>query len=212
MPPEPSHRQWVLTALEENESRLVRYVCRLLRGDGEGARDVVQHAFLRLCDQAAEDVGDHVEKWLFTVCRNRALDLLRTSGRLKSLEELERQGLNGHGKAESDPATKAEEKELAEVLRRMVEHLPAAQREALDLWIEGFSYREIAEIVSKQEGHIRVLVHRGLTNLREHPRVRKWIDDGNGSKSMLHQSPISDKQPRRGGDTIAQGAALGRQR
>ncbi len=177
MPPEPSHRQWVLTALEENESRLVRYVCRLLRGDGEGARDVVQYAFLRLCDQAAEDVGDHVEKWLFTVCRNRALDLLRTSGRLKSLEELVRQGLNGYGKADGDPATRAEEKELAEVLRRMVEHLPAAQREALDLWIEGFTYREIAEIVNKQEGHIRVLVHRGLTTLREHPRVRKWIED-----------------------------------
>jgi RNA polymerase sigma factor (sigma-70 family) len=90
---------------------------------------------------------------------------------------LERQGLNGHGKTDGDPATKAEEKELAEMLRRMVEHLPAAQREALDLWIEGFSYREIAEIVSKQEGHIRVLVHRGLTNLREHPRVRKWMQE-----------------------------------
>lgn len=178
MLPEPSHRQWVLTALQENESRLVRYAARLLRGDLEGARDVVQHAFLRLCDQSAEAVGDHVEKWLFTVCRNRALDLLRASGRLKSLEELERQGLNGHaGKTEVDPATKAEEKELAEALRRMVEHLPAAQREALDLWIEGFSYREIAEIVSKQEGHIRVLVHRGLTNLRDHPRVRKWMQE-----------------------------------
>jgi RNA polymerase sigma factor (sigma-70 family) len=177
MPPEPTHRQWVLNALEENESRLVRYAARLLRGDMEGARDVVQHAFLRLCDQSAEDVGDHVEKWLFTVCRNRALDLLRASGRLKSLEELERQGVNGHGKTDGDPSTKAEEKELAEMLRRMVEHLPAAQREALDLWIEGFTYREIAEIVSKQEGHIRVLVHRGLTNLREHPRVRKWMHE-----------------------------------
>jgi RNA polymerase sigma factor (sigma-70 family) len=175
MLPEPSHRQWVLAALEENESRLVRYAARLLRGDVDGARDVVQHAFLRLCDQAAEEVGDHVEKWLFTVCRNRALDLLRASGRLKSLEELERQGLNGHGKTDGDPALRAEEKELAEMLRRMVEHLPPAQREALDLWVEGFSYREIAEIVSKQEGHVRVLVHRGLTNLREHPRVRKWV-------------------------------------
>ena len=105
---------------------------------------------------------------------------------VQSLEELERQGLNGHaGKTDSDPATKAEEKELAEVLRRMVEHLPAAQREALDLWIEGFSYREIAEIVSKQEGHIRVLVHRGLTNLREHPRVRKWVDDESNTPKYL---------------------------
>src|SRR5258706_6952038 len=134
MLPEPSHRQWVLAALEENESRLVRYAARLLRGDTEGARDVVQHAFLRLCDQSAEDVGDHVAKWLFTVCRNRALDLLRASGRLKSLEELERQGLNGHAKEENDPAAKAEERELADMLRRMVQHLPAAQREALDLW------------------------------------------------------------------------------
>src|SRR3954452_19058606 len=112
MVPEPSHRQWVLSALEENEGRLVRYAARLLKGDQEGAKDVVQHAFLRLCDESAEQVGDHVAKWLFTVCRNRALDLLRASGRLKSLEELERQGLNGRASGESGPAELAEQEEL----------------------------------------------------------------------------------------------------
>ena len=37
------HRQWVLTALEQNEGGLVRYCARMLHGDYEAARDVVQH-------------------------------------------------------------------------------------------------------------------------------------------------------------------------
>lgn len=172
------HRQWVLTALEQNEGGLVRYCARMLHGDYEAARDVVQHAFLRLCDQSSEILGGREAKWLFTVCRNRALDRLRASGREQSLDDLERRGVNGHAvQLDADPADKAEQNELAGNLRQLVRHLPDAQREAIDLWIEGFSYREIAEIVDKQEGHIRVLVHRGLKSLRENPRVKMWIND-----------------------------------
>ena len=55
--------------------------------------------------------------------------------------------------------------------------LPEAQREAIDLWCDGLAYRQIAEIVERQEGYVRVLVHRGLSTLREHPRVRAWLSD-----------------------------------
>ena len=46
-----NRRRWVLGVLEEHEARLTRFAARLL-GDEETARDVVQHAFLRLCDQS----------------------------------------------------------------------------------------------------------------------------------------------------------------
>lgn len=173
-------RTWVLAALDEYEVRLLRYALRLL-GDHDLARDAVQHAFLKLCDQSSETIGDRPAAWLFRVCRNRALDHLRQRGRQLSFDAVARNEesspadrLTGH---ELDPAQVAQSQELALELRRLIDDLPVAQREAIDLWCEGLAYRQIAEIVERQEGYVRVLVHRGLCALREHPRVRAWLNE-----------------------------------
>jgi len=179
-------RQWVLEALDEYEGRLVRYALRLL-GDADLARDAVQHAFLKLCEASCGPLApraethlaerdDHSRRaaWLYTVCRNRATDLLRSHAR-------ERQAGTEHGDQttgeEADPAFRAEEADLSGLLRRLMIRLPASQREAVDLWSEGFTYAEIARIVERHEGHVRVLVHRGLKALREHPEVRVLLFD-----------------------------------
>jgi RNA polymerase sigma-70 factor (ECF subfamily) len=176
--PAQRHRQWVLAALEAFETRLLGYAARLLHGDEEGARDVVQHAFLRLCDQKEQEVGPHVAPWLFTVCRNRALDLIRERCRREGIEEVHK--ANGHAAAGSgcDPAAMVEQGDLAAALRALLARLPTAQQEAIDLWAQGLCYREIAEVLGRAEVGVRVLVHRGLKSLREHPRVRKWLEEG----------------------------------
>jgi RNA polymerase sigma-70 factor (ECF subfamily) len=175
----------VLAALETLETRLLGYAARLLHGDEESARDVVQHAFLRLCDQREEDVGPHLAPWLFTVCRNRAMDLIRERCRREDLEKVHK--ANGHSSARSgDPAASVEQSDLAAQLRALLGRLPPPQREAIDLWAQGLAYREIAQVLGRAEVGVRVLVHRGLKSLREHPRVRKWLEDSsdvNGSKA-----------------------------
>jgi DNA-directed RNA polymerase specialized sigma24 family protein len=73
--------------------------------------------------------------------------------------------------------------------------LPAPQREAIDLWAQGLAYREIAEVLGRAEVGVRVLVHRGLKSLREHPQVRKWLEDSSedngserkGSRTQMRQ-------------------------
>ena len=193
-------RERVLSALDEYEGPLLRYALRLLGGELDLARDAVQHAFLKLCDvgpagqagpEMASDIGDAEvppgrrnlqAAWLFRVCRNRAIGHLRQAGRERPLgehaDDTPAWRLAGR---EPDPASSAENGELADCLRELVGDLPAAQREAIDLWCEGFVYRQIAEITGRKEGHIRVLVHRGLSRLREHPQVRRWLEDEVGS-------------------------------
>ncbi|NCY02754.1 MAG: hypothetical protein EBX36_07540 [Planctomycetia bacterium] len=61
------------------------------------------------------------------------------------------------------------------MLRGLLADLPAAQRETIDLWCEGFTYRQIADVTGRQEGHVRVLAHRGLSALRNHPLVRDLL-------------------------------------
>ena len=62
---------FVHNAVERHQAPLLRYATRLLGGDAEGARDVVQDTFVRLMAQPPERIDGHVVEWLFTVCRNR---------------------------------------------------------------------------------------------------------------------------------------------
>jgi RNA polymerase sigma factor (sigma-70 family) len=78
---------------------------------------------------------------------------------------------------EADPAVAAEAHDLAALLHRLLAELPPAQAEAIELWCQGFSYRQIGEITGRQEGNVRVLAHRGLTKLRAHPLVRSLLAD-----------------------------------
>jgi RNA polymerase sigma-70 factor (ECF subfamily) len=164
-------REWVLSLLDRYEIPLTRFAKRML-GDEDAARDVVQHAFLRLCDQGPDEIEGRSAQWLFTVCRNRAVDCLRARRRTASLDEAD---LPACPSREPDPALVAERHDLYGRVSRVVEQLPAAQREAITLWAEGFSYREIARIADTTEGNVRVLVHRALKSLRQHPLARQLL-------------------------------------
>ena len=159
---------WVLEAVDLYELPLQRYSRRLL-GDFDLAADVVQHAFLKLCEQSQAALDGRVAPWLFRVCRNRALDHLRRAGREQALDDHDARTVA------ADPAQAAEQHDVAIRLRALVADLPAPQREAIDLWCEGFTHNEIAEITGRTQVHVRVLVHRGLTALRSHPLVRRLI-------------------------------------
>lgn len=158
-------RAFVLGALERYETRLLRFAVRLL-GDENAARDAVQHVFLRLCGESAERLGPRLRPWLFAVCRNYAIDILRrrdgVPGRIEPADCVDDR---------PDPAASAEQADLTRSINRLVDQLPTAQREAVLFWSEGFSYRQIAEMTSATEGNVRVIVHRALKQLRRHPAV-----------------------------------------
>ena len=162
-----SQRQWVLAALERYEVPLVRYSFRLL-GQKDSAREAVQHAFLQLCQRLPEELKGREAQWLFTVCRNKALDLIRGRQKLTAAAEGELADIAGR---EPDPAAVAEQQDLAGRLNRLVAQLPDDQREAIVLWSEGFSYRQIAQMAGHSEGNVRILVHRALKQLRQHCEV-----------------------------------------
>jgi len=161
-----ARRDWVLSALDEYEGPLLRYA-RRLTGELDLARDVVQHAFLRLCDQEPLRLDGRLAAWLYTVCRNRAIDLKRRDGRLEPLA-----------------------RHAGDVLHSAVATLPEKQQDAVNLWAEGFWYREISQITGDREGYVRVLVHRGVVALREHPALRRLAEEEEGRK----QKAVSSRQ------------------
>ncbi len=162
-------REWVLDAVQRYEASLVRFARRLV-GDEHTARDIVQHAFLRLCDQSPEELEDRMAQWLFAVCRNKAVDYLRSRKRAGAAGEFE---LPCCQSKEPDPAAVAEQRDLIEQIGRLIADLPGGQREAISLWAEGLTYRDIAEALQTTEGNVRVLMHRAIKRLREHAMAQK---------------------------------------
>lgn len=164
-------QRWVLEAVEQYEIRLLRFAARLL-GDEDAARDAVQQAFLRLCGQSPQRLRDRVGPWLFAVCRHHVVDLLRKRKTTSACDDAQAADCCDR---EPDPAVAAEQADLYRCIRRLVDQLPLVQREAVSLWSEGFSYHQIAEITNATEGNVRVIVHRALKQLRQHPVTQRLL-------------------------------------
>ena len=73
---------WIKAAMAEHEGALLRYANHFVH-DFDTARDIVQDTFLKLCRQDQDTIGPKLVKWLFTVCRNRAIDIKRKESRMK---------------------------------------------------------------------------------------------------------------------------------
>ena len=151
-------------ALQSFEKPLVRYAHRLT-GNVEQARDVVQDTFLRLCRQPAHKLAQldgHLKEWLFTVCRNRAIDTLRKEGRMNTLEHPELATTN------ETPDNALEAREQKERVLESVQSLPTRQREMVHLkFVEGLSYRQIAKITGDSVSNVGYILHTALSALRQ---------------------------------------------
>jgi RNA polymerase sigma-70 factor (ECF subfamily) len=168
-----SDRAWIRDALERHERQLVAFAARIT-GDVELARDVVQDAFLALCRERRHEIEPRVAEWLFTVVRNRSLDVVRKDGHM-SAEEVDVE----HAGEERSPAALLETREEGSRVLAMLEQLPAKQREALRLKFQaGLSYREIAQVTGSSIGNVGFLVHVGLKALRERMTVRGKAVEG----------------------------------
>jgi RNA polymerase sigma-70 factor (ECF subfamily) len=151
--------QWVIAALDRHERPLIRYAKSLL-GDLELARDVVQETFLRLCREDAARLEGHVAPWLFTVCRNLALDARKKAARVASLEI-----------AEVPVACDLDERHDArEALSRIfdaLETLPPSQREVVHLKFHGgLSYKEISAVTGLSVSNVGFLLHTAVRAIR----------------------------------------------
>lgn len=142
---------------------LVRYATRLL-GDPDRARDVVQDTFVKFMAQPAGSVEDHAIEWLFTVCRHRALDVLRKESRMKRFEDGQIERVTA---AEPRPGRALEHEETQAAVLRLIDTLPPNQQEVVRLKFQnGFSYKEIARITELSVSNVGFLIHTAVARLR----------------------------------------------
>ncbi len=155
---------WMRGILDRYEGPLVRYAAGIT-GNVESARDVVQETFLRLCTEDRARIDSHVGQWLYTVCRNRALDCQRKEGRMKSLSETD---VNAEKGGDHDPARIVERRETASRAHQTIAGLPENQQEVIRLRFQsGLSYKEIAGVMELSASNVGFLIHTAIRTVRE---------------------------------------------
>ena len=163
-PPPITREAFLEQAIADFQSPLIAYASTLLH-DADRARDVVQDTFIKLCAQPPERVRGHLKAWLFTVCRNRALDILRKDKPITPLEEVRWKKVAGAG---LQPDESLHLTERNSQLTSLLARLSANQREVILLkFQQGLSYQEIHEVTGLTTTNIGFLIHSGLKRLRD---------------------------------------------
>ena len=150
--------------LQRFEIPLLQYAARIT-GGRERARDVVQETFVKFQRNGAINRQGEPATWLFTVCRNAALNVCRKERRMTYLNE---EAIELREAEKSMPFERLEEKEAAGFLLRIVATLPARQQEVIQLKFQSdLSYQQIAKIMKTTANNVGVLLHTALKTLRQ---------------------------------------------
>jgi RNA polymerase sigma-70 factor (ECF subfamily) len=135
---------------------LFRY-CNRLTGDPDAAEDMAQEAFVRLLDRGPRGSAHGLRVWMFRVATNLIRDSARQSSNRRRILA---------GSPPPDPAPSPEgEVEREDGIRRVraaLERLAPRDREVLLLRQEGFSYKEIAQVVNVAPTSVGTLLARAL--------------------------------------------------
>ena len=152
------------STFEAQQAPLIRYATRMLGGDVDRARDVVQDTFIKFMAQPPAAINGHTVEWLFTVCRHRTLDVLRKEGRMRAFAEGEAERVTI---AEPRPGRALEHAEAHAAVLELLEKLPPHQQEVLRLKFQnGFSYKEISRITELSVSNVGFLIHTAVARLR----------------------------------------------
>jgi len=148
--------------LQRFEIPLLQYAVRIT-GDRERARDVVQETFVKFQRNGA--INREEATWLFTVCRNAALNVCRKERRIMHLDE---EAIEARASEQPMPFDRLEQKEAAGFLLRIVATLPVRQQEVIQLKFQSdLSYQQIAKIMKTTANNVGVLLHTALKTLRQ---------------------------------------------
>jgi RNA polymerase sigma-70 factor (ECF subfamily) len=147
--------------LDRYETPLFQFLVGMLR-DHHQAEDVLQETFVRALQRLDGVDPDHLRGWLFTVAYHQAMLAKRRQKRRPAPEDSPELP-----DPAPDPRERAEQRENAGQMRRLLDQLPAQQREVIHQRVyEGKRFREIAADLNCPLNTALARMHEGLKRLR----------------------------------------------
>jgi RNA polymerase sigma-70 factor (ECF subfamily) len=133
-------------------------------GNHADAEDLTQQAFVKAWQAIGRyrKTGSPFIAWMITISHHLVVDFYR-SNRDRLMLDLE-----AASPPETDPVLMAEASFDQRRMRQAVNSLHGDQQQVVLMrFIEGFTNPEIAAALGKNEGAVRVALHRGLANLKK---------------------------------------------
>ena len=148
---------------EEYFPRIYRYVV-LRVTDRMEAEDLTEQVFLNALEAGPSFRwrGAPVSSWLFRIARNKVIDYKRTDKSKKNLPLYENIVSD-----DENPEKAAERNSDVRQLIQAVDQLTRAQRDVIELrFAGGLSVAEVARILGKSQGAVKVMQHSAIVSLR----------------------------------------------
>lgn len=148
------------------KNKLHRFATRYLGNEVE-AQDVVQDVMIKVWNRR-EDIEhlENLEAWCMTVTRNLSLDRLKSSKRKNTVQMPE--GLDVTDGDRHTPYHNVASGDMMKNIDGLMNTLPEKQRQVMQLRdIEGFSYKEISDILVIDLNQVKVNLFRARKFIRE---------------------------------------------
>ncbi len=147
------------------KNQLYRLALRITLDSAE-AEDIVQETLIKVWDRRESwtDI-DNIEAFCFTICRNKALDYVRSvSSRNESLDVAQ----NERPDTSYTPSQRTVVSDQMAMVRHIVDSLPEKQKSCIQLRdFEGMSYKEIARLLDMTEEQVKINIFRGRKTIKE---------------------------------------------
>ncbi|MDP1853215.1 MAG: sigma-70 family RNA polymerase sigma factor [Candidatus Omnitrophota bacterium] len=155
--------------LRRYKNPIYRFALRL-GSDTSEAEDIAQEVFLRIHEfRANYRVIGKFSTWIFGIAHNLCISRLRKKKGLVfwPRKENEPDELVEFESPCSSPQEEVSQNEFTGVLKKCIQSLPFLQKEALILCeYQKLGYQEIAKILNKPLGTIKILIYRARQNLK----------------------------------------------
>lgn len=170
------------------------FACFLSR-DADAAQDIVQEAFLRAYRGYDGYQGGSARAWVFTIVRNCYYDWLADRRRKARIEDNSNDAsLADAPSSEDSPEAALVRKEEPNAVRTVINTLPRSLREVLVLReLEGFSYRQIAEVAALPIGTVMSRLSRARKEFAEAWRREAFSPRQREAANRQQESPWCDR-------------------
>jgi RNA polymerase sigma factor (sigma-70 family) len=145
-------------SVDEFADPLYRFIRGNIRNE-ERADDIVQDSYERLWRNVTQVDYQSVKSWLFSTAYHIMIDIIRKEKRMINLEpDHEVQMIHNH-----------QYSDLNEILHKAIDNLPEHQKVSVMLRdYEGYSYKEIGEIMGLNESLVKTNIYRGRIALKNY--------------------------------------------
>ncbi|MGB0915814.1 MAG: RNA polymerase sigma factor [Crocinitomicaceae bacterium] len=146
------------SAINEHSDNLFGYAIKFLR-NREDAKDIVQDVFEKLWINRKKVEVAKAKSWMFTTAHNSMINLSNKKGRLHLSDEMK-----NFDKGTINPNSF----ESNQVVERAVSILPPVQKSVILLRdLEGYSYKEIGDILNLNDSQVKVYLFRARKKIKK---------------------------------------------